>query len=294
MEGELMPAVGFRCFNQNIKFEDCLKECPFSDKFPSGRCLSKRTLRFIAEQREWKGTPSTTQLLKGTREAVFEIIYPYYIDPQGAIFRIIGTKGHGLLDQYTGDNELGEIRIKDEISSGAFDFYDDGILFDTKTSGSYKIRKAMGLYSVDVPTGETYKTGAKKGQIKTRKEWLDGGYRNCLDWQIQLNDYRIKLESCGFPVKQMFIEALARDGGLRAATSNGVEQNGTLIPIGRIPDRHIKAYMQTKRDRLINALDTGSIPPKCKRRETWNLRKCEGYCNVSEHCKLADEVRLVI
>ncbi|MDP4128280.1 MAG: hypothetical protein Q8912_15285, partial [Bacillota bacterium] len=261
-----MPAVGFRCFNQNIKFEDCLKECPFSDKFPSGRCLSKRTLRFIAEQREWSGVPSTTQLLKGTREAVFEIQFPFYIDPQQAIFRIIGTKGHGLLDQYTDANELGEIRIKDEISSGAFDFYDSetGDLYDTKTSGSYKIRKAMGLYSLDIPTGELYKSGPKKGQVKTRKEWFDGGYRNCLDWQIQLNDYRIKLESCGFPVRKMFIEALARDGGLRAAATNGVEMNGTLIPINHIPDRHIKAYMKAKRDRLIEALDKGLIPPRCR------------------------------
>lgn len=285
-----MPAVGFKCFDQNIAFDICLKECPFADQFPSGRCLTKRTLRFIAEQREWTGTPSTTQLLKGTREAVFEILYPYYIDPQKAIFRIIGTKGHGLLDQYVGSQELGEIRIKDEISSGAFDFYDpeSGDLYDTKTSGSYKIRKAMGLYSVDVPTGEVYKTGDKKGKPKTKKEWREGGYRDCLDWKIQLNDYRLKLESCGFPVRKMFVEALARDGGLRAATSNGVEQNGTLIPIGKIPDRHIKAYMQSKKSRLINCLETKYIPPKCRARETWNGRKCEGYCNVYEYCQRAD------
>lgn len=289
-----MPAVGFLCNGENIPFETCLKECPFSDKFPGGRCLSKRTLRFIAEQREWAGTPSTTQLLKGTREATFEIVYPYYIEPQKAIFRIIGTKGHGLLDQYVGNNELGEIRIADEISSGAFDFYDPetGDLFDTKTSGSYKIRKAMGLYQVDVPTGEVYKTGEKKGQPKTKKEWRDDGYRDCLDWKIQLNDYRLKLESCGFSVKRMFIEALARDGGVRAAAQNGVEQNGTLIPIGRIPDRHIKFYMQTKRDRLIEALNIGTIPARCKSRETWNGRKCQGYCNVSEYCQLADELEV--
>ncbi|MDR3599396.1 MAG: hypothetical protein P4L49_02755 [Desulfosporosinus sp.] len=287
-----MPAVGFLCNGQNIAFDTCLNECPFSDQFPGGRCLSKRTLRFIAEQREWAGTPSTTQLLKGTREAVFEIIYPYYIDPQKAIFRIIGTKGHGLLDQYVGSNELGEIRIKDEISSGAFDFYDPetGDFYDTKTSGSYKIRKAMGLYQVDVPTGEVYKTGEKKGKPKTKKEWREGGYMDCLDWKIQLNDYRLKLESCGFPVKRMFVEALARDSGLKAAAMNGVEQNGTLIPIGNIPDRHIKAYMQRKKDLLIGTMEVNSTPPKCRTRETWNGRKCQGYCNVSEYCQIAEEV----
>lgn len=281
----MSPAIGFLCNDQKIPFETCLNECPFAETFPAGRCLIKRTLRFIAEQREWTGTPSTTQLLKGTREAALEILFPYYIDPQKAIFRIIGTKGHRLLDQYVGDNELGEIRIKDEISSGAFDFYDDGILFDTKTSGSYKIRKAMGLYQVDVPTGEVYKTGDKKGQPKTKKEWRENGYRSVLDWAIQLNDYRLKLESCGFPVKQMLIEALARDGGLRASSSNGVEQNGTLIPINKIPDRHIKAYMQFKKEQLINALKVGTMPPKCRGRETWAGRKCQGYCNVVEYCQ---------
>lgn len=291
-----MPAIGFKCFNRNVLFDTCLKECPFADKFPAGRCLSKRTLRFIAEQREWNGTPSTTQLLKGTREAAFEILYPYYIDPQNAIFRIIGTKGHGLLEQYVDANELGEERIKDEISSGAFDFYDPETqdLYDTKTSGSYKIRKALGLYQVDAPTGEVYKSGEKKGQPKTRKEWREGGYRDCPDWKIQLNDYRLKLESCGFPVRRMFIEAFPRDGGVKAAAMNGVGQNALLLPINHIPDRHIKAYMQTKRDRLLQALEPANTAPRCKPRECWNGRKCQGYCNVSEYCRIADEVEEAI
>jgi hypothetical protein len=290
-----MPAVGFKCFGKEILFADCLKECHFSDKFPAGRCLSKRTLRFIAEQREWNGTPSTTQLLKGTREAAFEIIYPYYIDPQNAIFRIIGTKGHGLLEQYVDSNELGEERLKDDISSGAFDFYDSETcdLYDSKTSGSYKIRKALGLYQVDAPTGEFYKSGEKKGQPKTRKEWREGGYRDCLDWKIQLNDYRMKLQSYGFPVRKMFIEAFPRDGGVKAAAMNGVDQNALLIPINLIPDRHIKAYMQAKRDRLLGSLIQGSpIPPMCKARETWNGRKCQGYCNVSFYCRMANELEV--
>lgn len=291
-----MPAVGFKCFGKNIEFAQCLAECPFADKFPAGRCLSKRTLRFIAEQREWNGVPSTTQLLKGTREAAFEILYPYYIDPQQSIFRIIGTKSHGLLEQYVGSNELGEERLKDEISSGAFDFYDSETcdLYDTKTSGSYKVRKALGLYQVDVPTGEVYKTGANKGKPKTKKEWREGGYRDCLDWKIQLNDYRMKLESYGFPVRKMFIEAFPRDGGVKAAAMNGVDQNALLLPINKIPDRHIRAYMMDKSSRLLNAIETKFIPPKCRPRETWNGRKCQGYCNVSEYCQMANKLEEVV
>ena len=40
---------------------------------------------------------------------------------------------------------------------------------------SFEVMKALGIYKVDVETGEVYKTGLKKGQPKTRKEfrWQD-------------------------------------------------------------------------------------------------------------------------
>lgn len=284
-----MAATEFICPDGNKCFiTECLnKGCRMASELPAGRCLSIRTLRLVADQRPWTGTPSTTQLLKGTREAYLEITTTYAIDPQKALFRVHGSKGHAILDKFTGANELGEERLSDGISSGAFDFYDAETenLFDTKTSGSYKVRKALGLYQIDVPTGEVYKTGDKKGQPKTRKEWQQGGRRDLLDWAIQLNDYRIKLESCGFPVKRMFIEAICRDGGIQAASRNGIEQNGVLIPIIKIPDRHIKAYMTAKRDALINSLRSDGMPIKCRSRESWNGRKCQGYCDVSEHCQ---------
>ena len=93
------------------------------------------------------------------------------------------------------DNALGEIP-EDDISTGQFDFYDPvtGYLFDDKTWGSYKVMKALGLYQVEVKTGEIYKTGAKKGQAKTRKEWREGGEPDLFNEELQLNDYRIKLK----------------------------------------------------------------------------------------------------
>ena len=61
--------------------------------------------------------------------------------------------------------------------------------------------RALGYYKVDVPTGEIYKTGLKKGQPKYKKEWRTDGVRHILDWAIQLNYYRILLEQRGFEVK---------------------------------------------------------------------------------------------
>lgn len=285
---EKIPATRFICpdgYATPIKY--CLEHgCRMAKKLPAGRCLSPRTLRFIAEQREWTGIPSTTQLLKGTREAMLEILTDYDISPQDALFRIFGTKSHNLLDKYTDGNELAEERLYDEISSGQFDFYDPIMqqLIDCKFWGSYKIMKALGLYQVEVPTGEVYKTGKKKGQPKTRKEWREGGRKDRLDVAVQLNDYRMKLESIGFPVRQMVIEAVARDGNTYIAKNRGIEQNGFLIPVNRISDPWVRRYMKAKRDALMKALETHIVPPKCKPREMWNGRKCERYCNVRVIC----------
>lgn len=281
-----MPAKWFMCPDgEQIEISKCLKSCRLCYELPAGRCLSVRTLRLIAEQRIWNGTPSTTQLLKGTREAYLEIVEDYTIDPQQALFRVHGTKAHALLDQFTGDNELGEIRLTDDRCSGQFDFYDDGVLYDSKTWGSYKIMKALGMYQVEIDTGIVYKTGSKKGLPKIKKEWRDDGRKDRLDTAIQMNDYRMKLESAGFPVHTMIIEALCRDGNSYIAKSRGIEQNGFLIPINRISDRWISRYINAKAKALKTALETGEVPPLCRPRETWkNRTKCEKYCNVSEKC----------
>lgn len=284
-----MPAKHFLCPDgEEIEIKKCLTEgCRIGQSLPAGRCLSVRTLRLIADQRPWTGIPSTTQLLKGTREAYLEITTDYAINPQDAIFRIIGTKAHGALDKYTGYGELAEERLQDEFSTGQFDLYDNGVLSDTKTSGSYKVMKALGYYQVNVPTGEVYKTGEKKGQPKTRKEWAEGGLKDRLDWAVQLNDYRMKLEALGFPVSQMAIEALCRDGGTYIAHNRGITFNGTLIPINRISDHWVRKYMAAKANALQRALEAGEAPPMCRPRETWGGRKCEKYCSVKGACGVA-------
>ena len=282
-----MPAKWFICPDGGqIEISECLSSCRISDQLPAGRCLSLRTLRLIAEQREWGGIPSTTQLLKGTRETYLEITTDFTINPQDELFRVHGTKVHAILEQYH-DNALGEERLTDEICSGQFDFYDPDTqtLYDTKTWGSYKIMKALGLRQIEVDTGEIYKTGVKKGQPKTRKEWTGGGEPDLFNEEIQLNDYRMKLEAAGFPVQQMVIEVLARDGNTYMARNRGIEQNGVLISIKRLEDGFIITYLKAKRGSLIGALENGNIPSPCDARESWEGRKCERYCRVKEACQ---------
>ena len=281
-----MPAKWFICPDGDTNLiSDCLYSCRMSDQLPAGRCLSLRTLRLIAEQREWTGTPTTTQLLKGTMEAYLELTTDYTVNPQDELFRVHGTRAHHLLEQYHED-DLGEERLHDEICSGQFDFYDttDQALFDTKTWGSYRIMRALGLKQVEVNTGEFFKTGPRKGLPKTRKEWVDGGEPDLFNEEIQLNDYRMKLEAAGFAVSGMFIEALARDGNTYMARNRGVEQNGVLIPIQRLKDSIVREYLTSKRDNLLNALEFGWTD-KCNSRENWEGRKCDRYCRVAAACK---------
>ena len=144
--------------------------------------------------------------------------------------------------------------------------------------------KALGYYKVDVPIGEVYKTGLKKGQPKTRKEWLTDGVRHLLDWAIQLNYYRILLEEAGFKVKDMVIQALCRDYSLRMAAERNITRPLYLIKIDKISDRWVKLYMKVKAKRLEKALKEKHLPEKCSARERWHERKCQSYCNVAEFC----------
>ena len=282
----------FKCSDGvEILFADCLKSCRMGQ-----RCISKRTLRMIAEQRPWMGEPSTTQLLKGTREAYLEITETEYsLDPMGELFRVLGSKAHAFLEEFT-DNELTEERLHDDIGSGCFDFYDPETcsLVDTKTWGSYKVMKALGFKQETIETGEFFKSGARKGQAKTKKITVKAE-PDMKDTEIQLNHYRIMLEAAGFPVKEMFVEAIVRDGGTYMATGRGVTKNGYLIPVKFMPNDEVRGYLQEKAACLLWALDNNKMPQACSQEERWANgegpgRKCQGFCRVARFCEYGNTV----
>lgn len=287
-----MPATKFRCPDGiEIPFADCLVQCRMST-----RCLSKRTLRMVAKQREWKGAESitTTMLVKGTREAYLEITQTdYSLDPMNELFRVLGSKAHAFLEEFT-DNELSEERLCDGIASGQFDFYvpEEQALYDSKTWGSYKVASALGIKieSIDIPTGEVYKTGPRKGEPKTKKEYRRIQCEPDMpETEIQLNHYRMLLEEAGFPVKKMFVEAIVRDGGTFTAKNRGIEQNGYLIPVKHIPNEEVKMYLSMKRDELLWAIETQTMPPPCTNDECWGGRKCKDYCRVAKFCDVTNQ-----
>ena len=282
-----MPAHAFICPNGNqIAIEDCLNQCQ-----QPMRCMFLPTLRSIASSlnRNLEGA-SVTELIAGTRETYLKKMTQYAVEPQSVLYALHGSAVHTMHEQHTNGNMLSEIRLGDAITTGKFDLYgqildeDEGVLGDLKVTSSYKIMKALGRYKVDVPTGQYYVSGQKKGQMKYRKEWRDDGVRGVGDWAIQLNYYRILLEQQGLAVNRMVIQALCRDNSLRMAAERGVDQAVYLIPIRRISDSWIQRYMQKKAQNLQEALAEKRLPPRCSSKERWHDRKCKDYCQVAEHC----------
>lgn len=283
-----MGATEFVCPSGNkIPIAKCLVKCPNSQ-----RCMFLPTLRAVAKSLDRNiSEPTVTELLAGTRETYLKKTTEYAVDPIQQLYAIHGSAVHTINEGFTDGNILSEERLADDITSGKFDLYgqiidyDDNTLGDYKITSSYKLMRALGYYKVDVPTGEVYKTGLKKGQPKTKKEWHTDGVRHILDWAIQLNYYRILLEQRGFEVRDMKIQAFCRDFSLRIAAERNIISPLYIININKISDHWIKLYMRTKAERLKQALMTKKMPPVCSSKERWKDRKCIDYCAVAERCE---------
>ena len=282
-----MPVTKFQCPTGNIvPIATCLKSCPNQQ-----RCMFLPTLRAIAKSVDRKiSEPTVTELLCGIRETYLKKTTDYAVDPMQQLYAIHGSAVHTINEGHTEGNMLSEERLADNVTSGKFDLYgqiidySDKTLGDYKITSSYKLMKALGYYKVDVPTGEVYKTGLKKGQPKTRKEWRTDGVRHILDWAIQLNYYRILLEQRGFTVDRMEIQAMCRDYSLKVASERNITKPVYIIHINKISDHWVKLYMETKAKRLKDALEKGYLPKLCSTKERWQDRKCRDYCAVAENC----------
>ena len=227
-----MTATAFICpQGDKVKITDCLKSC-----VKKQRCMFLPTLRAIAQSLERNiKEPTVTELLCGIRETYLKKTTDYAVDPMQQLYALHGSAVHTINEGFTEGNMLSEERLADEVTSGKFDLYgqiidlSDKTLGDYKITSSYKLMRALGYYKVDVPTGEVYKTGLRKGQPKTRKEWRTDGVRHILDWAIQVNYYRILLEQRGFKVESMKIQAFCRDFSLRIAEERNIRRQVYII-----------------------------------------------------------------
>ena len=293
-----MGATQFICpSGERIGISECLSSCPNAI-----RCMSKPTLSAVADSVKDRGLGSiysVTELISGTREVFLKKTTDYSVDPNDMQFALHGTAIHSISEKHSSSFTLSEVRLSNDIYTGQIDSYGDllgngkKILLDYKVTSSYKVAQALGYYKVDEPTGEFYKTGTKKGQEKTRKVIKSGGVRMLLDWSLQLNAYRMLLEEHNFKVDDMYIQVYVRDYSLRIASERNIDKPIYLLKINKISNHWLRLYFKIKKRRLEEAMATGVLPAFCSKRESWNGRKCEAYCNVFEACKKAYEANVV-
>ena len=288
-----MPATKFICPDGGLIYiNDCLQACPHAQ-----RCMFLPTLRAVANSLDRKiSEPTVTELIVGTRETFLKKTTDYAVEPASVLYALQGQAIHSINERHTQGNILSEERLKDDITSGQFDFFgkilddNDGVLGDLKVTSSFKLMKALGIYKQKVATGEVYKSGLKKGLPKFRSELRFDGVRDLLDWAIQLNYYRMLLEHSGFTVNRMFIQALCRDSGLRIAQERGISKPVYIIPINKISDHWLTRYFQHKAKLLRDAIRSNILPSVCSFRERWGDRKCLGYCATRPNCPYAQKL----
>ena len=296
-----MPSTKFKCPDgQTIEIQRCLenKGCRMSS-----RCATLPYLRLVGFDREFKGV-SPSSAGNGARQIFLKATTDYIVDPADRVWASIGTGTHGKLSihEYT-NNVLSEEVLSDELMQGISDVLEqdeDGsgfILYDYKTWGSFKVAKAIGLYieKTEKPILDAegnpvlLKSGENKGKPKTvteKKIIIDPEKADLRGEELQLNRYRIFFEKKGFPISKMIIQAIPRDGNTYIAENRGIDKTIYLVPIKRLPDEDVLNYYKQLSDRVNAAIRTGITPEMCNSWETWEGRRCKGYCEVSEECFL--------
>jgi hypothetical protein len=294
-----MPLKWFKCPGDGglIEVEKCLsvRGCRLGS-----RCATQPYLRNAAKDRVWKAvTPS--QAFNGPRFIYLKEMVDYAEDPHDKAFAILGTGSHDklsvhrLVRGFVSEQGFDDGLIKGipdilEPDEEAVVFY---ILYDYKTSGSFKVALALGLTKVQVAIIDDYghevllKTGKNKGMPKTKQGWkfdLPKGLNDILDWSYQMNRYRISVEHYGFPISRMIIQCIPRDGNTYIAKNRGVDKNVILVEIPRIDNQVILDHYANLQAEINEAFATG-YARICNSRESWDGRKCKGYCPMHVQCK---------
>ena len=295
-----MPAKWMKCPDgETIEIADCLSigGC----RMPH-RCATLPYLETISYDREFKGV-SPSAAGNGPRLICLIASSPYAIDPAKRVFAAHGTGVHDKLSihKYTRD-VLSEERLSDKDMAGIADVLEQDesdpgfyVLTDYKTFGSFKVARCLGITQQDQPIldkdGEPVllKSGKNKGKPKTRKITTTNPEKADLKQiSLQLNRYRIFFETSGFPVSRIQIQVMVRDGGLWIAKQRGIEKELMLIPIPRMDDKEVLQYYRELQAQVDEAFETGWIR-KCNSWESWDGRRCAGWCDVKHECEEMDK-----
>jgi len=295
-----MAAKWFRCPDgETIEIIKCLA--------PNGcrmgqRCATVPFLQLIGFDRQWAGV-SPSSAGNGPRALYLKATESYVIDPNDRVWAAFGTSTHNKLaiHHYT-RNVLSEEKLSDKDMAGIADVLETDdqelgkyIITDYKTWGSYKVAKALGI-SVDKQEETVLdqdgkpvilKSGPNKGQPKTVQKSIISQSPAKVDLKaenLQINRYRIFFERYGFPVSRMQVQALCRDGGTYIAKNRGITRNLYMIPIQRLLNADVLSFYKVLADEVNEAFKHRHAR-LCNNWESWDRRRCEGFCEVVDACK---------
>jgi len=282
----------FKCPDgQLINYKECLTKCRMEE-----RCLTLPTLTIIAQEREWTGHPSTTQLINGTMYEFLKLTQPYAVDPDDRAFSLAGTMHHRKLeDAAKALNLPTEVAMTGE-DRDIIDLLEceNGIwtITDYKNWGSYHLARALGITEVGRkpdPSGEVYKSSGKWGKAGTPKmvpvfQEMSQQADNH-EAELQLNHYRLLAkDKFGINVTKLRVQVTVRDGGLTVAKTRGIERNTRMVTVKLLDDGYVQGYFDSKAKRLLDALETNTAPEPCNEQECWEGARCKRYCEVSLYC----------
>jgi len=285
-----MSAKNFICSDDiEIEISQCLKHrgCRLKN-----RCASLRYLQSAGHTRKWRGV-TASMAGTGARHIWLNEVAEFSINPKSRVFAILGTGLHSQLHDFASD--VGNILSEEPLSGGTPDCleqdeYADNkyVLIDDKTWGAFKVRKALGLVK-DSPVldkgGEPVLLKSGKNKGKPKMGWSEHPEEiDLFPADMQLNRYRLMFEDAGFSISKIKIEVPVRDGGIMQSASNGVTKNLYFIDVPFLSDQEVSDYYN-KKEKDVDAAFRDKYAPKCSDIETWNGRRCDGYCDVKKQCE---------
>lgn len=284
-----MPLKYFLIDGEKHPIAEAIEQGMFDDRWP------RAYLKHIAEDRPWKGKPSVTQLLNGTRMEWLKIVSDTAIDPDESAFMLQGSISHYAMEK---QGEVTETRLENDYVSGMFDTIEwsegDATLIDYKNYGSYKAGKILGMEQYDEEVLDLagnvvyYKSGQKKGQAKTHKAIRynpELAVESQYELRLQTNMYRILVkQNWSLKVERIKCFLTPRDAGTYLAKNRGVTKNTYMLELPIVDDDEVEDYFRSKSEALLTCLQNHTLPPMCNDLENWNGRRCRGYCDVAEWC----------
>lgn len=253
-----------------------------------------------ADNRPWNGKASATQAIAPTRQKFLEEMFPHKVNLDKYAFGYFGTMVHAMLES---KDYITELKLVGENIHGTMDLLepkkDQLHLKDHKVWGSFAFKKFEGIVAVDVPSldpagnKQYFKSGAKKGQLKTHKEnQCKPELADKKDIGLQMNTYRYLVEDvlkraatksvdelalmvidlsgkedpkmlelltefAGKKIDKMFVFFIIRDGGLAATKANMIKENTYVREIERINDDILTSIVIEKAKTLSTYINQG-------------------------------------